>query len=90
MLRSLFRLIKGSEYQKEHGYKYGYEYGQKSGWFHVSLLAELGSSLHQRTDRKTLGSEPAMAAGVTDRLRDVSDLVDLRESYEPRRTERAA
>jgi hypothetical protein len=26
---SLFRLIKGSEYQKEHAYKYGYEYGYK-------------------------------------------------------------
>jgi len=33
---------------------------------------------------------PAMAAGVTDRLWDVNDLVALWESYEQRRAERAA
>jgi len=45
---SLFRLIKESEYGKEHAYKYGYEYGYESGGFHVSLLA---NSLQQRTIR---------------------------------------
>jgi hypothetical protein len=38
---------------------------------------------------RTLRVSPAMAAGVTDRLWDVNDLVALREAYE-RRTERAA
>ena len=38
---------------------------------------------------RTLRMSPAMAAGVTDRLWDVNDLVALRGSYE-RRTERAA
>ena len=38
---------------------------------------------------KTLRITPAMAAGVTDRLWDVNDLVALWESYE-RRAERAA
>jgi hypothetical protein len=39
---------------------------------------------------RTLRTSPAMAAGVTDRLWEVSDLVALWESYEQRRTERAA
>src|SRR6266446_1958683 len=38
---------------------------------------------------RTLRMSPAMAAGITDRLWDVTDLVALWESYE-RRTERAA
>jgi len=38
---------------------------------------------------RTLRMTPAMAAGVTDRLWDVSDLVVLWEQYE-RRAERAA
>jgi hypothetical protein len=38
---------------------------------------------------RTLRTSPAMAAGVTDRLWDVNDLVTLWESYE-RRAERAA
>jgi len=38
---------------------------------------------------RTLRMSPAMAAGVTDRLWDVNDLVALWGSYE-RRTERAA
>ena len=38
---------------------------------------------------RTLRMTPAMAAGVTDRLWDVSDLVALWEQYE-RRAERAA
>ena len=38
---------------------------------------------------RTLRMTPAMAAGVTDRLWDVADLVALWEQYE-RRTERAA
>lgn len=39
---------------------------------------------------RTLRTTPAMAAGVTDRLWDVNDLVALWESYEQRRAERAA
>jgi IS1 family transposase len=39
---------------------------------------------------RTLRMSPAMAAGVTDRLWDVNDLVTLWEAYEQRRTERAA
>jgi hypothetical protein len=39
---------------------------------------------------RTLLMTPAMAAGVTDRLWDVADLVALWESYEQRRAERAA
>jgi hypothetical protein len=39
---------------------------------------------------RTLRMSPAMAAGVTDRLWDVNDLVCLWESYEQRRAERAA
>jgi len=39
---------------------------------------------------RTLRTPPAMAAGVTDRLWDVADLVALLESYEQRRAERAA
>ncbi len=39
---------------------------------------------------RTLRMTPAMAAGVTDRLWDVADLVALRESYEQRRAERTA
>jgi len=39
---------------------------------------------------RTLRTSPAMAAGVTDRLWDVADLVALWESYEQRRAERAA
>jgi len=39
---------------------------------------------------RTLRMSPAMAAGVTDRLWDVNDLVALWESYEQRRAERAA
>jgi hypothetical protein len=39
---------------------------------------------------RTLRTSPAMAAGVTDRLWEVSDLVALWESYEQRRAERAA
>ena len=39
---------------------------------------------------RTLRMSPAMAAGVTDRLWDVSDLVALWEAYEQRRAERAA
>ena len=38
---------------------------------------------------RTLRTSPAMAAGVTDRLWDVGDLVTLWEAYE-RRAERAA
>ena len=38
---------------------------------------------------RTLRASPAMAAGVTDRLWDVTDLVALWEEYE-RRSERAA
>jgi hypothetical protein len=38
---------------------------------------------------RTLRMSPAMAAGVTDRLWEVSDLVTLGEAYE-RRAERAA
>ena len=38
---------------------------------------------------RTLRMTPAMAAGVTDRLWDVAELVDLWEQYE-RRAERAA
>ena len=38
---------------------------------------------------RTLRMTPAMAAGVTDRLWDVADLVALWESYEQRRAERA-
>jgi hypothetical protein len=39
---------------------------------------------------RTLRMSPAMAAGVTDRLWSVEDLVVLWESYEQRRAERAA
>ncbi len=39
---------------------------------------------------RTLRMSPAMAAGVTDRLWDVNDLVALWEAYEQRRAERAA
>jgi hypothetical protein len=39
---------------------------------------------------RTLRMSPAMAAGVTDRLWDVNDLVTLWEAYEQRRAERAA
>jgi len=39
---------------------------------------------------RTLRMSPAMAAGVTDRLWEVNDLVALREAYEQRRAERAA
>ena len=39
---------------------------------------------------RTLRTSPAMAAGVTDRLWDVNDLVTLWEAYEQRRAERAA
>jgi len=39
---------------------------------------------------RTLRMSPAMAAGVTDRLWDVNDLVVLWEAYEQRRAERAA
>jgi hypothetical protein len=39
---------------------------------------------------RTLRTSPAMAAGVTDRLWSVEDLVDLWEAYEQRRAERAA
>jgi hypothetical protein len=38
---------------------------------------------------RTLRVSPAMAAGVTDRLWEVSDLVALWESYEQGRAERA-
>ena len=38
---------------------------------------------------RTLRMFPAMAAGVTDRLWDVNDLVALWEAYEQRRAERA-
>jgi hypothetical protein len=39
---------------------------------------------------RTLRTSPAMAASVTDRLWEVSDLVALWEAYEQRRAERAA
>jgi len=39
---------------------------------------------------RTLRMSPAMAAGVTDRLWDVNDLVALWEAYEERRAERVA
>jgi len=39
---------------------------------------------------RTLRMSPAMAAGVTDRLWEVNDLVALWEAYEQRRAERAA
>ncbi len=39
---------------------------------------------------RTLRMSPAMAAGVTDRLWSVEDLVTLWESYKQRRAERAA
>jgi hypothetical protein len=39
---------------------------------------------------RTLRMSPAMAAGVTDRLWEVNDLVALWEGYEHRRAERAA
>jgi hypothetical protein len=38
---------------------------------------------------RTLGVSPAMAAGVSDLLWDISDLVALWEAYEQRRAERA-
>src|ERR1700693_5874099 len=40
--------------------------------------------------RRTLRTSPAMAAGVTDRLWSVEDLVALSEGYEQRREQRAA
>ena len=39
---------------------------------------------------RTLRTSPAMAAGVTDRLWSVEDLVTLWEAYEQRKAERAA
>jgi hypothetical protein len=39
---------------------------------------------------RTLRTSPAMAAGVTDQLWNVNDLVALWEAYEQRRAERAA
>jgi len=42
------------------------------------------------TKHRTLRMSPAMAAGITDRLWDVNDLVALWEAYEQRREERGA
>ena len=50
----------------------------------IGTSDESGWTLH-----RTLRMTPAMAAGVTDRLWDVADLVALWESYD-RRAERAA
>jgi hypothetical protein len=48
------------------------------GYFHFETARE-----------RTLRMSPAMAAGVTDRLRSVEDLVAPWEAYEQRRAERA-
>ena len=51
-------------------------------------LELLPIQFHQ--DSRTLRMSPAMAAGVTDRLWDVADLVALWGANESRRAERAA
>jgi len=63
--------------------------------FHRGSAAQRATALHYFAYNfikihRTLRTSPAMAAGVTDRLWEVSDLVALWESYEQRRAERAA
>jgi hypothetical protein len=64
------------------------------GYFHFEPAAA-ATALKYFADNfikihRTLRMSPAMAAGVTDRLWDVNDLVALWEAYEQRRAERAA
>src|SRR5208282_5607655 len=66
-------------------------FGSTDGWLGSGLLTPLNYSPYNFIKiHRTLRTSPAMAAGVTDRLWSVEDLVALWEAHEQRRAERAA
>jgi hypothetical protein len=65
--------------------------GSVVGYFHFETARKLNYFAYNFIKiHRTLRTSPAMAAGVTDRLWSVEDLVVLWEAYEQRRAERAA
>ena len=81
-VHSFFRVKEGLLRAKKHIYVHAEEWGKSSGFPYNNALNYFAYNFIKI--HRTLRMNSAMAAGVTDRLWDIADLVALWEAYERR------